>query len=236
MSTDQPPPEQPPEGDPFRKRPEGPPPPSNGTPPGGTPPGGPYGGGPGGSGYPPPPPPSDGDPFGSGPGAGGGYGMPDPLAGMPPLADTGKRFVARVIDLLIVAVPLWIIWFVTSMIWTAGYDPDEEVSDAAATWFGGAFLLWLLIGFVAFIGYDWFFVKKNGQTPGKKAMRMRVAMLDDGSVPPSNAALGRAASYWLPTLCCGVFWWLGVGISILVDKPYQQGLHDKAARTVVVTA
>ncbi|WP_327414245.1 RDD family protein [Streptomyces sp. NBC_01233] len=239
MSTDQPPPGEPPEEDPFRKKPQEPTPPPGGSPYGAPPPGSggapPPPGGPGAGGYPPPPPPyGGGDPYG------GGSGMPDPLAGMPPLADTGKRIVARIIDWLVVGIPVWLVWFLLvgfSVNWDMGdADAGEDVPDAAAGWYNGAFFLWLLIAIVAYIAYDWYFNAKSGRTLGKKAMGLRVAMLNDGRVPPSKSSLGRACALWLPCLvpCCGGLWWIVVFISILVDKPYQQGLHDKAAKTVVV--
>ncbi|MFJ4774815.1 RDD family protein [Streptomyces sp. NPDC088762] len=246
MSTDQPPPGEPPENDPFFKKPQEPTPPSGGSPygsppPGGpppTPPGSPYGGSGAGGGYPPPPPPygaggGPGDPYG-----GSGYSMPDPLAGMPPLADIGKRLLARIIDWLVVAIPLAVLWVITAFAtsWYTGdsYD-EEEMSDAAAAWSFGVFLLWLLFGVVVWIAYDWYFTRKSGQTLGKKAMGLRVAMLNDGSVPTSSASLGRALVLWLPSIfCCGFVWWIIAFITIAVDKPYQQGLHDKAAKTVVV--
>jgi uncharacterized RDD family membrane protein YckC len=31
-------------------------------------------------------------------------------------------------------------------------------------------------------------------------------------------------------------WFLVIGLTVLVDRPYKQGIHDKAARTVVVRA
>ncbi|MFD8417078.1 MULTISPECIES: RDD family protein [unclassified Streptomyces] len=254
MSTDQPPPEQPPEDDPFRKKPGGPTP-ANGTPPGGTPPpagppagppggppppggpydGGPRGGGPGG-GYPPPPPPYGGDPFGSG--AGGGYGMPDPLAGMPPLADFGKRLAARAIDVVIVFIPLFLIQlaFGTNR-YAVQTDKGEDVSEVFAKSYSGSGLAMTLLSIVAFVGYDWWFTRKDGRTVGKRALGLRVAMLNDGSVPQSGPALARAAVLWLPTLiCCFCLWPLALIVSMLVDKPYRQALHDKVGKTVVVTA
>lgn len=236
MSTDQPPPGEPPE-DPFRKKPQEPTPPPGGTPP--PPPGGPYGGA-GGAGYPPPPPPyggpggpgGPGDPYGGS----GGYGMPDPLAGMPPLADFGKRLAARIIDVVIIAVPLFLIQlaFGTNR-YTVETNKGEDVSEVITRSYSGSGLVMTLISIVAYVGYDWWFIKKRGQTVGKKAMGLRVAMLNDGSVPQSNAALGRAAVLWLPTLiCCFCLWPIALVISILVDKPYKQGLHDKVGKTVVV--
>jgi uncharacterized RDD family membrane protein YckC len=162
--------------------------------------------------------------------------MPDPLAGMPPLADFGKRLGARIIDLVIVAVPLFLIQlaFGTNR-YTVETDRGEDVSEVITRSYSGSGLAMTLISIVAYVGYDWWFTKKNGQTVGKKAMGLRVAMLNDGSVPPSNASLSRAAVLWLPTLiCCFCLWPLAIIITILVDKPYKQGLHDKVAKTVVV--
>ncbi|MGW0395678.1 RDD family protein [Streptomyces sp. NPDC003042] len=233
MSTDQPPPGQPPEDDPFLKKPQEPTPPSGGSPYDTPPPGGggapppPPPGGTGGGGYPPPPPPY---------GGGGGYGMPDPLAGMPPLADFGKRLAARVIDLLIIGIPLFLIRlpFGTER-YVVDTERGEDVTEVITRSYDGTGLLWTLIAIVAYVGYDWWMTKTDGRTLGKKAMGLRVAMLNDGSVPGSNAALGRAAMLWIPTLvCCFCLWPLALIVSMLIDKPYKQGLHDKVAKTVVV--
>ncbi|MCX4778665.1 RDD family protein [Streptomyces sp. NBC_01264] len=255
MSTDQPP-GQPPEDDPFLKKPQEPTPPPSGGSPYGSPPAGAGGGGgfpppppgggggypppppPGGGGYPPPPPPYGGggnDPYGGG----GGYGMPDPLAGMPPLADFGKRLAARIIDLLIIAVPLFVIQLIVGdrNRYTVKTNEGEDVTEVITKSYSGSGLVMTLISIVAYVGYDWWFVKKNGQTLGKKWMGLRVAMLNDGSVPQSGAALSRSAVLWLPTLiCCFCLWPIALVISMLVDKPYKQGLHDKVAKTVVVQA
>ncbi|GAA0284575.1 hypothetical protein GCM10010302_23420 [Streptomyces polychromogenes] len=240
MSTDQPPPGQPPEDDPFLKKPQEPTPPAGGSPYGSPPPPGGAGGG---GGYPPPPPPppyggGPGDPYGGGGPGGHGYGMPDPLAGMPPLADTGKRLLARLIDVLVLAIPIWAIWVVFLLSVPSSTDRTDDTTDASFPgWVSGVFWLWVLVAAVAGIAYDWFFVQKGGQTLGKKLMRLRVAMLNDGSVPSSGASLSRAATLWVPFLipcCCGL-WWIAVGISILIDQPYRQGWHDKAGKTVVVT-
>ncbi|MGJ7418644.1 RDD family protein [Streptomyces cinereoruber] len=238
MSTDQPPPGPPPDEDPFRKRPQEPTPPyggdqppPGGPPPAGPPPGGPPPGNPYGSPYdnntPPPPPPYGG-------GYGGGYGGTDPLAGMPPLADSGRRILARLIDWVIVAVPLAIIGIPFKV-----YDrvsSDDDFGDAVSSFNGGGQLVFQLITIVAYVAYDTILTARNGQTLGKKLMKLRVAMLNDGSTPPMSQSLLRAVVLWLPALiCCACLWPLLLLILILVDKPYKQGLHDKAAKTVVVS-
>ncbi|MFI8320775.1 RDD family protein [Streptomyces sp. NPDC085529] len=215
MSTDQPPPGPPPDDDPFAKRPPEPP---QGPPPGPPPPGSPYD-----NPYPPPPP------YG---GYGGGYGGTDPLSGMPPLAETGRRVLARLIDWVIIAVPLAIIGIPFDIYDRATVDGD----DFQATWTGGGQLVFQLLTIVAYVTYDTVLTAQRGQTLGKRLMKLRVAMLNDGSTPPMSQSLLRAIVLWLPALiCCACLWPLLILILILVDKPYKQGLHDKAAKTVVVT-
>ncbi|MFJ5833863.1 RDD family protein [Streptomyces sp. NPDC093089] len=241
MSTDQPPPGQPPDEDPFRKRPQEPTPPSAGEPPpGGPPPGGPPPGGP------PPGGPPPGNPYGSpygnvpppppyGSGYGGGYGGTDPLSGMPPLADSGRRILARLVDWLIIAIPLAVIGIPFDVYERATRD-GNDFGDTVNSFNGGSQLVFQLITIVAYVAYDTVMVAKNGQTLGKKLMKLRVAMLNDGSTPPMSQSLLRAVVLWLPALiCCACLWPLLLLILILVDKPYKQGLHDKAAKTVVVS-
>ncbi|MFD4377725.1 RDD family protein [Streptomyces sp. NPDC058486] len=221
MSTDQPPPGPPPDDDPFRKRPEGPregPPPGSPPPTGPPPPGSPYD-----SPYPPPPPQG---------GYGGGYGGTDPLSGMPPLAESGRRILARLVDWLIVAVPLAVIG-IPFDVYDRVTEDDADFQDAFT---GGTSIVFQLLTIVAFVAYDTVLTAKNGQTLGKRLMKLRVAMLNDGSTPPMSQSLLRAVVLWLPALiCCACLWPLLLLILILVDKPYKQGLHDKAAKTVVVT-
>ncbi|MCX0244096.1 MULTISPECIES: RDD family protein [Streptomyces] len=219
MSNDQPPPGQPPEDDPFRKQPPGDqPPPSSGSP---------YGS------APPPPPPYDPGPYGGG----GPYGGADPLAGMPPLAEPGKRILARLIDFLIISIPLYLI----SLPWGGAVEVsdsngNDDVSDVFAQTYSGHQLLWSLIGLVCYVAYDTYFTHKDGRTLGKRLLKMRVAMLNDGRVPDTGAAFLRAVVLWLPALlCCPCLWWLINIVLMFTDKPYRQGLQDKAAKTVVVT-
>ncbi|MFE9887745.1 RDD family protein [Streptomyces scopuliridis] len=244
MSHDQPPPGEPPEEDPFLKKPQGPPPeepppegpPSEGPPPSQGPPpgvpydssyGAPYGGA---GGQPPPGSPYDSDVYGGGP-----YGGTDPLAGMPPLAPFGTRFLARVIDALIIFIPLGIVsLFVGGWNTANSTGAWDEVTNQVNT---GTQWIWSVVSMVLYVGYDTLMNRKYGQTLGKRWLKLRVAMLNDGAVPDTGSALLRAVVLWLPALlCCLCIWWAIIIVSILVSRPYRQGLHDKAARTVVVSA
>ncbi|CAL9555607.1 RDD family protein [Streptomyces sp. enrichment culture] len=216
--------EQPPEDDPFRKRPpsdqgsgspyDTPPPYGGGQPP---PPGGPYGGGPYGGG------PYGGGPYG--PGA-GGYPA-DPLAGMPPLADSGKRTLARIIDMILVGIVVWLL--------TLGFGVSEYTVDGDRIEVGRS-VAQSFIAAVLYVAYDTFMTSRSGQTLGKKWLGLRVADLDNGATPSVATSLTRALVLWVPfAFCCACVWTAIAGGWSFFDKPYKQGLHDKAAKTVVVS-
>ncbi|WP_371789509.1 RDD family protein [Streptomyces albidoflavus] len=204
MTTEPPPPGSgnSPDDDPFRK-----PPPSGG-----------------GSPYDNPPPPGGG-PYGPA-GGGGPYGG-DPLAGMPPLAPSGKRVLARVIDMIIVGVVVWLL----SMLFNVGtWDSDVDNIDAGKS-FGQS-----LIAAILYIAYDTILTARTGQTVGKRLLHLRVADLSNGATPSTQTSLIRAVVLWLPfAFCCACIWTIICGGWSFFDRPYKQGLHDKAAKTVEVT-
>ncbi|MFJ1543497.1 RDD family protein [Streptomyces sp. NPDC088246] len=232
MSNDQPTSGQPPEDDPFLKKPQEPQGPREPQGPQGPSSGSPY------DSAPPPPPPPPPPPYDSGPyGGGGPYGGVDPLAGMPPLGEPGKRILARLIDFLIISIPLYLI----SLPWGGAVamndntSSNSNVSDVFSQTYSGHQLLWSLIGLVIYVGYDTYFTHKDGRTIGKRLLKLRIAMLNDGRVPDTGASFLRAVVLWLPALlCCPCLWWLINIVLMFTDKPYRQGLHDKAAKTVVV--
>ncbi|MEU2584632.1 RDD family protein [Streptomyces avermitilis] len=219
-----------PEDDPFRKH-QPPPAEGGGSPYGNEPPGGgPYGNqAPGGSPYGNEPPAGGpyggGDPYGGGGPYGGGPA--DPLSGMPPLADSGKRVLARIIDMILVGI------VVVLLSWAFGfsqYTLDTDRMTSAGS-FGRE-----VIAAVLYIAYDTFLISKSGQTLGKKLLSLRVANLDNGATPSVQTSLIRAAVLWIPfAFCCACIWTAIAGGWSFFDKPYKQGLHDKAAKTVVVS-
>ncbi|WP_130798038.1 RDD family protein [Streptomyces otsuchiensis] len=204
---------------------EGPPPPGGGY--GSPPPGGGYNAPPpsGGGGYQNAPPP----PGGYGTGAQGGpYGAPDPLAGMPPLASLPRRLLARVIDSLLVGIPVFVLLGILTGTFSSGYDDATD---------GRSYLQQAVFLIVYFV-YEGMMLTRRGQTVGKMAMKIRVGMLDSGNTPAGNPGWTRAAIYSLPQLvpCLGFLFWLVNVLFCTWDKPYRQCLHDKGAKTVVVAA
>ncbi|WP_432014763.1 RDD family protein [Streptomyces cucumeris] len=177
-------------------------------------------------------PPTEGTSEGTG-GTGGTNGTPygehrdegDPLAGMPPLAHLGRRLIARIIDALLIGIPVGLIMAAI----LGGYDPvDGSARSSSVT------VVYALVYFV----YEGLMLTRYGQTVGKKAMKIRVAMLENGQPPVGQPGWVRAGVYALPEIvpCCGFIFWLINVLWCTWDRPYRQCLHDKAAKTVVVSA
>jgi uncharacterized RDD family membrane protein YckC len=146
---------------------------------------------------------------------------------MPPLADSGRRTLARIIDMILVGV---VVWLLTLAFHVREYQMTGDRIEV------GKSVGQSLIAAVLYIAYDTVLIGRTGQTLGKKWLRLRVAALADGSTPSVPTALTRAAVLWLPfAFCCACVWTAICGGWSYFDRPYKQGLHDKAAKTVVVS-
>jgi uncharacterized RDD family membrane protein YckC len=167
-----------------------------------------------------------GGPYTQGPYATNPYGdstgAADPLAGMPPLASLGRRLLARIVDGLIIAIPVMLIAGAVQ-----GWDWNE---DNEMPWRQLAFVLGYLV-------YEGLMLTASGQTVGKRLLKIKVLMLADGAIPAGASGWARAAVYNLPPLvpCIGFVFWIANVLFCTWDKPYRQCLHDKAAKTVVVS-
>ncbi|WP_084704329.1 RDD family protein [Phaeacidiphilus oryzae] len=170
---------------------------------------------------PPPDQPGPGRGYGPGPGSGG----EPPIAGMPPLGGLFRRVVARFVDGVLMAIVSGII------VVAGGWQHSFDSGGAGSVWVGilTSVLYWV---YDALMMMYW-----RGQTVGKRLMRIRVAMLADGRVPAPGAAWVRAAVYALPSIisCIGELFWLVNVLWCTWDRPFRQCLHDKAAKTVVVS-
>ena len=180
---------------------------------------------------------------------GGGYRFPPPSPPLSPngqpLAGFGDRLLALLVDSLIdgaitllLVFPALIIFFVTRGPELFEVTPDGTLRNPNL--FANLFLPILAIEYGALLVsliflylYHVEFTLRRGQTLGKKIMKIRIAPLDPAATL-SRGMLARrflvqsAASRFIPFLSyIDGFWQLW-------DKPYQQCLHDKFARTVVV--
>lgn len=193
-----------------------PPPPSGGYIPPPPPPGG----------YPPPPPPP------------GGFGPPPPQApyggypapAYPSQASYGGfwiRFVAALIDGIIVSIPVFILAVIISIIAGAGSIAAGSTSQSVNTASAGTTILIDLIAFVITVGYFVYFWGR-GQTLAMRLFRLRVADANTGQPIGYGRAALRYVGYVVSALVCYI------GLIWAAFDSRKQGWHDKIASTVVL--
>lgn len=87
-----------------------------------------------------------------------------------------------------------------------------------------------LLGFLVGLAYNWYFwTRRDGQTPGKQLMNLRVVK-EDGSALTDTDAVLRFIGYYINSAVIMIGW-----IWAFFDEK-QQGWHDKIAKTIVVKA
>ncbi len=124
------------------------------------------------------------------------------------LAGTGPRFAARLIDGLVLAI----------------------ISFAAGGITGGGTESSGVFQIVLSLGYSWYFLTRNeGQTPGKRMMKVRVVR-SDGMPLGDGDAIVRELVAWVS----GIVFLLGYLWAFADSR--NQTWHDKAVGTLVVNA
>jgi uncharacterized RDD family membrane protein YckC len=160
----------------------------------------------------------------------------DPLAanvnGME-LADPVTRLIAFIIDTIILAFIGGVIGACVGVLFIGGSISDPTTLDALSNPNSPQLQqlnnISLFIGLLVNIVYNVYFLStRNGQTPGKSAMKIRILKKDGASLTAGDAFLRNVIGYTLSqiTLLLGYVW-------ILVDKD-RQGFHDKISNTIVV--
>lgn len=153
---------------------------------------------------------------------------PEQVALYFPLAGLGSRFLAVALDSLIQGAVTVILFLVLAVVFAAlGTRTLNTMSDTAAKWF---FALFILGYFLLIWGYYALFEAfRNGQTPGKRVMKIRV-IKDSGRQITFFEALARnllrVVDYMPAAYLAGV-------ISILCTKQNKR-LGDLVAGTIVV--
>ncbi|WP_345019858.1 RDD family protein, partial [Streptomyces shaanxiensis] len=154
-------------------------------------------------------------------------------------ASLGKRLVARMLDNFVVAaitsaaaVPLGIkaVDHVNEKIDTARLSGETVtvwlLDGTTSVYLGIVLAVLLLVGLV----YEVLPTAKWGRTLGKKLLGLEVRDIEAHEPPEFGAALRRWLVFTIPNLLVigvvGVAW-------CLFDRPWNQCLHDKAARTFV---
>ncbi|MFE3188175.1 RDD family protein [Nocardia sp. NPDC059240] len=146
----------------------------------------------------------------------------------------GARVAARVLDAMVVAIPVGILaaFIIAGSADDSGYSTDDSASGVAA-----ALLIVALA--VALSGlYEIAFVAASGSTLGKRVLGLRVVNADTSSPPRDGTGTGPAFTRWatlfIPGLLTAGGWTLLCVLSCARGGPGRQGWHDRTARTYVI--
>ena len=192
--------------------------------------------------YPPAPAPYPTAPQGA---PWGGYTGPvaSPLVAPFPLASWWNRVGARLIDSIIMAlvlIPLAIavLWqplktFVDSVPTDGTALTTAQITDFYGAILGRVFALSLLSILIQLV-YEVPQTVLYGMTVGKRIVGIRVRPLAEDRLPSWTEGLIRWGIMALGSLIGGGLFTLLDCLFPLWDKPWQQALHDKAAKTIVV--
>ena len=138
------------------------------------------------------------------------------------LAARLDRFLASIIDTLIILVVILPIMFMTG-----GFDNFEEVS------FIHSFSLGIL-GMFVFAAVNWNFLKNNGQTVGKKVMKIKVVTLDGELPQMGDHFLKRYAVYLLPGHVPVIGTIFSIVNVLFIFGAQRRCIHDLAGKTKVI--
>lgn len=141
------------------------------------------------------------------------------------LAGIGSRFLAGFLDNLLIALMYFILFILLMLV---GINVlDFRNSRSPEIWL---FALLILIAFAIYWGYFVFFeLRTNGQSPGKKYVKIRVVQVEGGGISFSSIAIRN-----LLRVVDAIGFYAVAGIVMFTTKKVQR-LGDLAAGTVVVS-
>ena len=116
----------------------------------------------------------------------------------------GERFVAYIIDLIILTVVSVVVNLILGQL------------------IGG------LLGLAISVGYYGYFWSTTGQTVGKMVMGLKVVSAENGGVIDIGTALLRWVGYFISGIA------IGLGFLWILWDPMHDGWHDKIAKTKVI--
>jgi uncharacterized RDD family membrane protein YckC len=138
------------------------------------------------------------------------------------LAEPSQRLVARLVDMLIVGVPL-------ATVATELFSRETAQTVVAPIAFAAVFLV-----------YDVVQLALWGRTVGKRLTGVRVVSADGRRLRPSQVLVRSAISSLPPAarpvhilnVLAGIFWLAEIGL--MFEGVHRQALHDRAAGTLVI--
>lgn len=142
------------------------------------------------------------------------------------LAGIGSRLIAGFLDTLLIAL-MYCVLFILLLVAGINVADNIGVSNAAGKW---VFALLILIAFAIYWGYFVVFeMWTNGQSPGKKYMKIRVVQVEGGGISFNSIAIRN-----LLRAVDGIGFYAVAGITMFMTRKVQR-LGDLAAGTVVIS-
>ncbi len=145
--------------------------------------------------------------------------------GQRPLAERGTRLAAQLLDglaAIVIGIPILVGALIGALV-----GGDEAASTLA--------IVGMVVGFIAFAFYQLRLLAAEGQTIGKRAMKIRIVDIADGTNP------GFARTFFVRGVVTGIIGAIpGVGplfamVNILfIFRDDRRCIHDHLAKTVVV--
>jgi uncharacterized RDD family membrane protein YckC len=155
-----------------------------------------------------------------------------PYSGQQTYAGFWVRVVARLLDSLIVGIPLAIVFGLIAVavgaFASANQNADQNTQNAAGAAFSGVFILFYLVAIIVSIGYWVYFWGTTGQTFGMRVLHLRLVDANTGA----PIGIARALVRWLMTIVNS--WACYIGWIWVAFDPRKQGWHDKVANSVVL--
>ena len=144
-------------------------------------------------------------------------------------ADFFPRFVAWIVDAIVVGIVYWILSIIMGVILSGAISGGSSEGGFMAL-FSILYLVVLVILFVVQFLYFGYFWSKNGQSIGMKLMHIKVVKTD-GQVPSFlSAGLRGTIGYWISGFI------FGLGYIWAAFDQEKQAWHDKIFGTYVVKA
>ena len=145
------------------------------------------------------------------------------------LASIGRRFVALMIDGLILAIPIVILFFVV-LIPIGLIDPETVGGEEVPMFLAIAGNIFVTLGVAAiYILYEGLMLSSGGQTLGKKAMSIKVVSAEGREMTKAQAWGRVAARQILNIVPC-----LGLIDYLVAFGQERTAIHDMMAKTRVV--
>jgi uncharacterized RDD family membrane protein YckC len=146
------------------------------------------------------------------------------------LAGLGARFVAVFIDGLIMMIPVGAVTFGGAFLFAGAKSAETGVVAQPNFMFA---IVLALIASIFPIVYEGLMLSKRGQTVGKRAMKIKVVMVDGSNITPGAA--------WKRALFRNIIGVISNNLLTIIDNLFIFGkgrrtLHDRVGGTIVIKA